>query len=119
VKRSFFALSAFAATLSLATLTTSPAQAASMTAAEIQSEMVGKQLSGRRLGITMNILLNQDGTAVLESTIVDDEGVWRMNGDQLCMKWNEFRGGKEQCSDFSREKGGYRMEGGPLLKTAK
>lgn len=109
--KSFFLAGLVSASFATASL------AAPMTADEIKSDLIGQPLTGKRLGVTMNLFLNQDGSATLRSTLVDDTGTWRVNGDQLCLKWTEFRGGKEQCSTFTRKNGGFRMKGGPLLKT--
>lgn len=114
--RRLFTQTAAVVTLTLSAFAAGSVSAAPMSANEIKSELVGKHLKGKRLGVTMNLQLQADGSATLESTLVDDKGKWRMDGDKLCMKWDEFRGGKEQCSNFTREKKGFRMEGGPLLK---
>lgn len=94
------------------------ASAEGLTEAQLRSELIGNQLEGRRLGVKMAIHLHDNGHAELQSTIMDDVGRWRIQGDKLCVTWSSFQGGKERCNGFQREAKGFRMEGGPVLRVA-
>ncbi|GFE66185.1 hypothetical protein [Litoreibacter roseus] len=110
------AFSLTAATLALMISGATPALAGPLTESEMRSELLNKTLKGKRLGMTFVLQLSSDGHAKMQSTVKDDVGKWRINGQQMCLTWNEFRGGKENCATFSREKDGYRLQGGPLLR---
>jgi hypothetical protein len=102
--------------VAIAAAASSPAIAAPLTASEVEEALIGKTIQGKRMGMTIKIKLEGNGSAAMESTIMDDTGNWRMNGQELCMKWQSFNNGEERCSLITREKDGYRLEGGPLMK---
>lgn len=104
-----------AATLVSITLA-APAIAAPLTEGEMRAELLDKTLKGKRLGMSFVLQLRTDGSATMQSTIIDDDGKWRIQNGQMCLQWGNFRDGRENCSSFSREKDGFRLQGGPLLR---
>lgn len=99
-----------------ALIAATPGTASPLSEDEIQASLVGKTIQGKRMGMTMQIRLDADGSAAMRSTVMDDTGDWRINGQELCMKWQRFNNGQERCSLVSQEKDGYRLQGGPLMK---
>lgn len=41
--------------------------------------------------------MSPNGTTITKSGSFVDEGVWRLDGDKICLKWHKIRNGAETC----------------------
>lgn len=74
------------------------AEAKTLTAAEIQSQIIGKKLCITQFDVCVRH--NANGTSeYLKGG--DDAGTWRLDGNKLCTKWKKARKGKEGCITFN------------------
>lgn len=62
-------------------------QSALLTGEELRAEIVGVELEGRRLGVTIKILHDSDGTSTIRSRFRNRDGTWEIVGNQLCVTW--------------------------------
>lgn len=87
------------------------AQAAEMTAADIERQLVGApifwwELDGWRSG---DLVLLPDGTAKLTIAAPEhseDHGRWYIEANRLCTTWAHLRGNMAKCYSISPETGG-------------
>ncbi len=77
---------------------------------QIQTEIIGSDLVGRRFGIRARILHASDGRTTIQTPIRTREGRWNIVGDELCVTWQ----GRDEaeCVAFVRRtaEGQYRVE---------
>lgn len=79
--------------------------AETMTAKQIQGELIGKTLCINSNGRVVCARHNADGTSAIVSG--DKQmGAWTIRGNKLCVKWEEIRAGKEMCSAYDKSKQG-------------
>lgn len=62
-----------------------PALARNMSAAEIAGQIIGKDLSGRRMGMRVHLRYDTDGTVTIRAPFFSGAGSWEQEGDRLCM----------------------------------
>ena len=82
------------------------ASAQELTADNIRSEIVGRTLVGRRMGMTMRMAVNADGTLQVRSPMMNGSGTWRLEGNQLCMDIPNRPGRADPCQSFTRAQDG-------------
>jgi hypothetical protein len=75
--------------------TTQPA----LTGAQITSLVAGKTATGPISGshILFKMYVAPDGTATADRPTGIEHGVWHVANDQWCVKWENYRGGREYC----------------------
>ena len=97
-------------------LGTCPAFAKTMTADEIQNELIGKVLCAKRqAGGSVCVKHNPGGKSAVISGAEKQTGAWRFEGNQHCTRWQKIRGGKEFCSTFEKDGSAYSNSGsGPI-----
>jgi frataxin-like iron-binding protein CyaY len=77
--------------------------AETMTAAQIDSELIGKTLCVKsKAGGNICVKHNAGGKSVVVSGGEKQTGVWRYEGNQHCSTWQKIRKGKEMCSTFEK-----------------
>lgn len=88
--------------------TTIPALAETMTAAEIEAELIGKTLCVKNKQ-NQNICVRHKvgGVSEVVSGPELQTGVWRFKGNKHCTKWQKIRAGKEFCSNFEKYGSSY------------
>lgn len=79
------------------------AYAETMTAAQIDSELIGKTLCGKsKAGGTICVKHSAGGKSVVLSGGEKQTGVWRYEGNKHCTTWQKIRKGKEFCTTFDK-----------------
>lgn len=81
--------------------------AGEMTASEITSELVGRQIVWWQDGgwQTGQLMLLPDGAAELSldrPERLGDVGRWALRGSELCTEWSQMRDGREKCYSIER-----------------
>jgi len=95
-----------------ATARPNPGMAATGDEAGVRDEMIGRGLKGSMGPFRVRVLHREDGSSVVESAMGNDEGRWRIEQGQLCVRWNTMRGGRENCGTLEPIGGGqYRTSG--------
>jgi hypothetical protein len=85
-----------------------PTYAATMTAAQIESELIGKILCvTNQQGKTICVRHKAGGKSEMVSGGEEQTGVWRFKGDKHCTTWQKIRKGKEFCSHFTKTGDSY------------
>lgn len=88
--------------------TTIPAMAETMTAAEIEAELIGKTLCVKnKQNKTICVQHKAGGVSEVVSGPQLQTGVWRFKGNKHCAKWQKIRDGKELCSNFEKNGSSY------------
>lgn len=65
---------------------------------ELFSQPTNVSYSGPKGSATIHHM--PDGTQKIDYPGGTDEGNWRVNGDDICGKWQKLRSGSEQCSSM-------------------
>ncbi|MEO0671726.1 MAG: hypothetical protein AAFZ05_06830 [Pseudomonadota bacterium] len=84
--------------------------------AQIQSQVIGKTLTGRRGPLRFRMVHRTDGTSRMETPFRSMDGTWRVAEGKLCMTWPKLRSGQERCTGLTAlgdDK--YRTEGGAVF----
>lgn len=74
-----------------------PADAAPLDAEGLQDQIIGRVLKRKRGPITMRVQHRADGTSIMRSTFRNDEGRWKIRGNQICVRWNNHNDGRSTC----------------------
>ena len=82
-----------------------------MSAAEIETEIIGKTVCVSTPNGDICIRHNADNTSNVVSGMPEMTGQWRMDGDQHCVTWP---GADERCTPFERVNGSYATASGPV-----
>lgn len=88
-----------------------PANAQSMSAAEVEAEIIGKTVCVATPNGEVCIRHNADNTSNVISGMPEMTGEWRMDGDQHCVTWP---GADERCTAFARDGDGYVTDSGSI-----
>ncbi|MEL6920154.1 MAG: hypothetical protein AAFO77_03900 [Pseudomonadota bacterium] len=91
-------------------------QAQPLTQSEIAEELVGRDLSTKRRGMTVTLTLSPDGTVQVRAPLGRVNGNWSFSGDQICM--TIAMRGREQsnCTTYERVgQGIYRNAQGDMI----
>ena len=59
----------------------------------------------------MIVTLKSNGTVLGSANGELDRGLWKLNGNKICIGWNKWLGGSTHCSGLSRESGYYQGSG--------
>ena len=100
-----------------------PQICATLTAAELRSELVGSSFAFTSTdGATADIRFGADGSLGLSNAtfpgISSDQGTWRIQGNSLCASWTTIRSGAENCLRYVRGANGtYTTDTGTLRRT--
>ena len=73
-----------------------------MTGAEIAKALPGNSLDGEDDDGEYVIYYDSASTMRIQYRGRTESGVWRIDGDKYCRKWEKFGGGKERCVHFYR-----------------
>jgi len=95
------ALAIIVAMLAMTTLAGN-ANAETLVAEDIKSQVVGKTLVAKRMGMTMHLSIKPDGSVVAKSALMNGEGTWEIKGDQLCINIANRPGNRNPCQTFTR-----------------
>jgi hypothetical protein len=76
--------------------------ATKLTKEQIASQIIGKTLNAKRMGIPVRILYAKDGKVQMKFPIFSGHGTWKYNGDGVCM--NIVKGPRkgETCVTFEK-----------------
>lgn len=83
---------------------------------QIDQEIIGKTLVGKRMGMAVRVIYHHDGGVTIKSLIMSGSGKWRYDQDGLCM--DLVRGPRltKSCVTFESLGGGkYRNSEGVTL----
>lgn len=69
---------------------------------EIAAALVGNSLDGEDRGGEYVIYYDSPATMKIAYKGKFESGVWRIEGDQYCRRWETIGKGKERCVDFYR-----------------
>lgn len=65
---------------------------------ELRAVLTSGELEHRSASGNMStVVFKADGSANVSWGSGSDMGVWKMDGNAFCAKWNEVRGGQEKC----------------------
>ena len=73
-----------------------------MSGSEIRSALVGNSLDGEDSDGDYVIYYNSASTMSIAYRGRTETGVWRVQGDKYCRRWETFGNGKERCVTFYR-----------------
>ena len=73
-----------------------------MSGAEISRSLVGNSLDGEDSDGDYVIHYKSASTMAISYRGRTESGVWRVQGDQYCRRWQTFGNGKERCVTFYR-----------------
>ncbi len=62
-------------------------------------------------GTSMTVTLRSNGSVLGASKNDSDSGHWNLNGNRLCIGWNNWLGGKTRCSTLATQAGYYQGSG--------
>ena len=94
-----------------------PASADAMTGAQVIAQIVGKELVTRRMGMTVRLRYDIDGTVAVKAPLLEASGHWTLAGDSICMTLAEGPRRGETCHQFEDLGGGvYRNSEGQTLR---
>lgn len=100
-----------------ATVVAVPALAETMSGAQISAQIVGKDLATRRMGMTVHLRYDADGTVAVKTPLFSGSGHWKLVGASLCMTLTEGPRQGETCHTFEDMGGGaYRNSEGQILR---
>lgn len=86
--------------LTASMLATSPALADSLTRTQIADQIIGKDLVGRRNGMTARLRYNADGSVAMKAAFITGAGTWAFAGDGLCMTMTKGPKRGKTCTTF-------------------
>lgn len=78
------------------------AYAATLTAQEIKSEMLGKTITTRRFGMRITMRYNPDRTVSARSALGNLNGTWRPQGNRVCTTFPSGPAKGTDCVSFTR-----------------
>lgn len=106
--------------LTTATLAAAPALADTLTQAQIATEIIGKDLVGRRTGMTVRLRYDPGGKVTMKAAFVTGAGTWKFAGDSLCMTMTKGPKRGETCLTFEKfGDGSFRNSEGMILRVGR
>ena len=72
----------FAAVLAMSI---NPALATLLDQEQISSQLVGKKLHAKKMGMSVQLVYKNDGTVTMKMPFMSGKGTWRFKGRQVCM----------------------------------
>ncbi|MFX0541002.1 hypothetical protein ACEWPM_004620 [Roseovarius sp. S4756] len=92
----------------------------SLSAVEIQDQIVGHSFQGRKGILSVSLHYAEDGTVTMRSPLGSGTGRWTLPGDQLCVKMETGPKKANECLAFTRQPDGtYRASNGLRLTPVK
>jgi len=61
------------------------ALAAPLNQEQISSQLVGKKLHAKRMGMSVQLMYKNDGTVMMKMPFMSGKGTWWFKGKQICM----------------------------------
>ncbi len=86
-------------------MSASSAVTAPLTQKQIQSQIVGKNLQAKRMGMTVHILYKTNGSVTMKMPITSGSGTWQFKGNQICMNLKKGPRRGVTCVTFEHIKG--------------
>ncbi len=94
----------------------SPAFAAQLTKEQLSTQIIGKTLTAKRMGMKVKIFYSNDGNVTMKMPFMSGNGTWKFNGDQICMNMKSGPKRGETCLTFEHVKANnYRNSEGVVL----
>lgn len=53
--------------------------------------------------VSMTVTMRPNGTVLGSTNTAHDSGHWNLSGDQLCIAWNNWLGGRARCSGLTAQ----------------
>jgi len=101
-------------------LAAGPALADTLTQAQIADQIIGKDLVGRRNGMTVRLSYNADGSVAMKAAFITGAGTWTFAGDGVCMTMTKGPKRGKTCTAFEDLGGGdFRNSEGVTLRVSK
>lgn len=98
-------------------LATQPAFAATLTQEQIAQQLIGKDLTAVRLGMTVRLRYNVDGSVALKAGFISGSGTWVYAENGLCMTMVDGPKRGKTCTRFEAlGDGSYRNSEGQILR---
>lgn len=98
----------FAAALILAALSTSSLAGDKLNASELRGLAPGSYAVSIYGLVKMTVSLRSGGTiSGTTSKKKSDTGIWSVNGEKLCIRFNRWLKGKQRCTALSGDNGTY------------
>ena len=82
------------------------ATAETLSADQIRQGVIGQSFEARRMGMTMQIAYSTDGSVRLTSAMMNADGRWHLDGDQLCVTFETGPRRGTNCSYLTALDGG-------------
>ena len=101
-------------------LAAGPALAEPLTRTEIANQIIGKELVGRRNGMTVRLRYNPDGSVTMKAAFITGAGTWAFSGNGVCMTLTKGPKRGKTCTAFEDLGGGaFRNSEGVTLRVSK
>ena len=103
--------------MAIGALVGQPAAAAILSQDQIARQIIGKDLTAVRLGMTVHLRYNLDGSITLKAAFATGLGHWNYDGDGLCMTMTKGPKRGMTCTEFEAlGDGSYRNSEGLILR---
>lgn len=91
--------------------------AATLSREQIAQQVIGKDLTTVRLGMTVRLRYNVDGSVTMKAGFISGSGTWAYAEDGLCMTMVDGPKRGKTCTSFEALKdGSYRNSEGQILR---
>jgi len=90
----------FFSVFTISALMTSALSAAPLSPDQIAQKIIGKTLTGSRMGMTVRITYHVDGTVKMKAIIMSGAGTWRFSKTGICMDMKSGPRQGESCITF-------------------
>ena len=98
------------------TVTASPATAEILTNDQIAKQIIGKNLTGKRNGMTVHLSYSEDGSVKVKAFVISASGSWKYSGTGICMHMTKGPNKGKTCLTFEHLGGNkYRNSKGMTL----
>ncbi len=84
-----------------------PALAETMTAKQIEGELIGRVLCIDAKAGVVCASHKPGGKSEIVSGQEKQTGTWKFKGNELCVTWQKIRRGKEGCASYEKTKSAY------------
>lgn len=111
----------FLIALSIPILFSFSAQAANLSASDIEKAFIGKRLKWKTVdGYEGTVRYSKNGSArvtIKKPERVSDKGKWWIKGNRMCNQWEVVREGKPKCFSYKQlSDGSYKSNTGTIIK---
>lgn len=98
-------------------LVSQPVFSATLSREQVAQQVIGKDLTTVRLGMTVRLRYNPDGSVTMRAGFISGSGTWAYAGDGLCMTMIDGPKPGKTCTSFEAlEDGSYRNSEGQILR---